>query len=70
MTSKPFENNLSYKGMTQSIEVQTGSGNIFEGFGPRKPGRVLVKAELARRISGIITTKIRLQAEATEIFRN
>jgi len=44
MTSKPFENNLSYKGMTQSIEVQTGSGNIFEDLGLENPDELLVKA--------------------------
>jgi len=54
--------------MTQSIEVQTGSGNIFEDLGLENPDELLVKAELARRISGIITSQNTTQAEATEIL--
>jgi len=42
--------------MTQSMNVQTGSGNIFEDLGLENAEELLVKAELARKISGIVTS--------------
>jgi predicted XRE-type DNA-binding protein len=54
--------------MTQSIDVQTSSGNIFEDLGLENPDELLVKAELARKISGIVTSQNMTQAEAAEIL--
>ena len=50
------------------MKFKTGSGNIFEDLGLENPDELLVKAELARRISGIITSQNTTQAEATEIL--
>ncbi len=38
--------------MAEPIEIQTGSGNIFEDLGLENPDELLAKAELARKISG------------------
>ena len=53
---------------TQSIDVQTGSGNIFEDLGLENPDELLVKAELARKISSIVTSQNMTQSEAAEIL--
>jgi predicted XRE-type DNA-binding protein len=54
--------------MTQSTDVKTGSGNIFEDLGLENPDELLVKAELARKISSIVTSQNMTQAEAAEIL--
>jgi predicted XRE-type DNA-binding protein len=40
--------------MTEKIKVQTSSGNVFSDLGPADSDELLVKAELVRRISGLI----------------
>jgi predicted XRE-type DNA-binding protein len=52
--------------MTQEINVQVSSGNVFADLGLANPDEVLVKAELARKISEIITKQDMTQAEAAE----
>lgn len=54
--------------MTQSINVQTGSGNIFEDLGLENAEELLVKAELARKISGIVDSQNLTQSEAAELL--
>jgi len=54
--------------MTQSMNVQTGSGNIFEDLGLEYAEELLVKAELARKISGIVTSLNMTQSEAAELL--
>lgn len=43
--------------MNQPIEVQTGSGNVFADLELENSDELLVKAELARRISSIIAAQ-------------
>ena len=54
--------------MTQEIGVQTSSGNVFFDLGLENSDELLVKAELARKISGIITSQRLTQAEAAELL--
>ena len=41
--------------MTTEIKVQASSGNVFADLGLPNPDEKLIKAELARQISEIIT---------------
>lgn len=52
--------------MTKEIEVQASSGNVFADLSLDNADELLVKAELARRISSIITTQQMTQIEAAE----
>lgn len=54
--------------MIQEIRVQTSSGNVFADLGLENSDELLVKAELARKISNIITKQHMIQAEAAEIL--
>lgn len=54
--------------MTQEIGVQTSSGNVFADLDLENSDELLVKAELARAISSIITKQQMTQAEAAEIL--
>jgi predicted XRE-type DNA-binding protein len=54
--------------MTRFLDIQTGSGNIFIDLGLENPDELLVKAELARKISGIVTSQNMTQAEAAELL--
>ncbi len=54
--------------MTQEIEVQISTGNVFADLGLPNPDEMLVKAELARRISQIINKRHMNQAEAAEVL--
>ncbi len=54
--------------MNQNINVQTGSGNVFADLGLENSDELLVKAELARKISGIIAQQQMTQAEAAAIL--
>ena len=54
--------------MTEPIEVQSGSSNIFADLGQENPDELLVKAELARKIGGIVTSQKMTQAEAAELL--
>jgi predicted XRE-type DNA-binding protein len=55
--------------MTKEIEVQASSGNVFADLSLDNADELLVKAELARRISSIITTQQMTQIEAAEALR-
>ncbi|GAX34893.1 MULTISPECIES: helix-turn-helix domain-containing protein [Nodularia] len=54
--------------MNQEIRVQASSGNVFADLGLENPDELLVKAELARKISKIITQQKMSQAEAAELL--
>ncbi|MCU0570831.1 MAG: helix-turn-helix domain-containing protein [Oculatellaceae cyanobacterium Prado106] len=54
--------------MTQEIEVQTSSGNVFADLGLENADELLVKAELARKISSIIAHQQMTQIEAAELL--
>jgi predicted XRE-type DNA-binding protein len=54
--------------MNQEIRVQASSGNIFADLGLENSDELLVKAELARKISKIITQQQLTQAEAAELL--
>lgn len=54
--------------MTQQINVQVSSGNVFADLNLPDPDEMLVKAELARRISEIITKRHLSQVEAAELL--
>jgi len=54
--------------MTEPIGVQTGSGNIFADLGLENPDELLVKAELVRKIGGIVASQKMTQAEAAELL--
>lgn len=50
------------------MDVQTGSGNIFEDLALENSDELLIKAELARKISGILTGQKMTQSEAAELL--
>lgn len=52
----------------QEIRVQASSGNVFADLGLENSDELLVKAELARKISSIITKQQITQAEAAELL--
>lgn len=52
--------------MTEDIGVQASSGNVFADLSLDNADELLVKAELARRISSIITAQQMTQIEAAE----
>ncbi|MGI0488169.1 helix-turn-helix domain-containing protein [Pantanalinema rosaneae CENA516] len=54
--------------MTESIQVQRSSGNVFADLGLENSDELLVQAELAHTISRIITQQKMTQAEAAEIL--
>lgn len=54
--------------MSQEIRVQASSGNVFADLGLENSDELLVKAELARKISSIITKQQMTQAEAAELL--
>ncbi|MFN6558783.1 MAG: helix-turn-helix domain-containing protein [Nostoc sp. ChiSLP01] len=54
--------------MTQEIKVQASSGNVFADLGLENSDELLVKAELARKISSIITKQKMAQAQAAEVL--
>jgi len=54
--------------MTQEIRVQASSGNVFADLSLENADELLVKAELARKISSIITKQQMTQAEAAEVL--
>lgn len=54
--------------MTQQIRVQASSGNVFTDLGLENSDELLVKAELTRKISSIITQQQMTQAEAAELL--
>ena len=54
--------------MNQPIQVQAGSGNVFADLELENSDELLVKAELARRISGIIAAQNMTQTEAAKML--
>lgn len=52
--------------MTEEIGVQASSGNVFADLSLENADELLVKAELALRISNIITAQQMTQIEAAE----
>jgi predicted XRE-type DNA-binding protein len=54
--------------MTEEIEVQASSGNVFADLSLENADELLVKAELARRISSIITAQQMTQIEVAEVL--
>lgn len=54
--------------MAQEINVQASSGNVFADLALDNAEELLVKAELARKISSIIATQKITQVEAAEIL--
>jgi predicted XRE-type DNA-binding protein len=54
--------------MTQEIEVQASSGNVFADLSLENADELLVEVELARKISSIITKQQITQAEAAEVL--
>ncbi|MBW4629505.1 MAG: helix-turn-helix domain-containing protein [Brasilonema octagenarum HA4186-MV1] len=54
--------------MTEEINVKASSGNVFADLGLANPDELLVKAELARQISEIITKQNMTQIEAAELL--
>lgn len=54
--------------MIQEIRVQTSSGNLFADLGLENSDELLVKTELAHKISSIINKQHMTQAEAAEIL--
>lgn len=54
--------------MTQEIQVQASSGNVFADLGLANSDELLMKAELARKISSIIIQQKMTQVEAAEVL--
>ena len=54
--------------MNQPIQVRSGSGNVFADLEIENAEELLVKAELARKISSIITTQKMTQTEAAKLL--
>jgi predicted XRE-type DNA-binding protein len=54
--------------MTQEIRVQASGGNVFADLGLENSDELLVKAELARKISSIITKQQMNQSEAAALL--
>lgn len=54
--------------MTKEIEAQSSSGNVFADLGLDNADELLVKAELAHRISSIIAGQKMTQLEAAEVL--
>jgi predicted XRE-type DNA-binding protein len=53
---------------TENIEITSSSGNVFADLDLPNPEEMLVKAELARKISNAITARHITQAEAAELL--
>ncbi|MBD2131724.1 MULTISPECIES: helix-turn-helix transcriptional regulator [unclassified Sphaerospermopsis] len=54
--------------MSENIEIQTSSGNVFADLGLPNADEMLAKAELARKISQAITARGLTQMEAAELL--
>lgn len=54
--------------MIENIEITTSSGNVFADLDLPNPEEMIVKAELARKISNTITARHITQAEAAELL--
>ncbi|NEO93981.1 MAG: XRE family transcriptional regulator [Moorea sp. SIO3G5] len=54
--------------MVKEIEVQASSGNVFADLGLENSDELIVKAELARKISSIIANQGMTQAAAAKVL--
>ena len=54
--------------MKEEIKIQVSSGNIFADLDLPNPDERLIKAELARRISNLISQRELTQVEAAELL--
>lgn len=54
--------------MSQEIEVHPSSGNVFTDLGLADSEELLIKAELVRQISELITMRHLLQTEAAQLL--
>lgn len=54
--------------MVKEIEVQASSGNVFADLGLENSDELIVKAELARKISNIIANQGMTQAAAAKVL--
>jgi predicted XRE-type DNA-binding protein len=54
--------------MTEEMEVYSSSGNVFADLGLSNPDELLIKAELARQISELISDRKLIQIEAAELL--
>jgi predicted XRE-type DNA-binding protein len=54
--------------MSEQIGVKASSGNVFADLSLENADELLVKAELARQISNIITQQKMTQAQAAEVL--
>lgn len=54
--------------MSQEIEVHPSSGNVFADLGLADSEELLIKAELVRQISELITIRKLLQTEAADLL--
>jgi predicted XRE-type DNA-binding protein len=68
ITHKTIASSQRERKMTQKIRVQASSGNVFADLGLENSDELLVKAELARKISSIITQQHMTQTQAAELL--
>ncbi len=54
--------------MSEEIKVQSSSGNIFADIGLATSDELLIKAELVRQISDMITARNLTQTEAAKLL--
>jgi len=54
--------------MNEEIKVQSSSGNIFADLGLANPEELLIKAELIRQISNLITARNLTQTETSKLL--
>jgi predicted XRE-type DNA-binding protein len=54
--------------MNEPIKVQAGSGNVFADLKLENSDELLLKAEIARKISGIIAAENMTQTEAAQML--
>ncbi len=54
--------------MTEDVKIEAGSGNVFADLGLPDPETHLLKADLVRRIDGIIRQRRLTQAQAGELL--
>jgi predicted XRE-type DNA-binding protein len=68
ITHKTIASSQRERKMTQKIRVQASSGNVFADLGLENSDELLVKAELARKISSLITQQHMTQTQAAELL--
>jgi predicted XRE-type DNA-binding protein len=68
ITHKTIPSSQRERKMTQKIREPASSGNVFADLGLENSDELLVKAELARKISRIITQQHMTQTQAAELL--